>query len=107
MAQWPNYKKGDWNVLCDSCGVRYKASELKERWDGLMVCSYDWEPRQPQDFVRATSDKMNVPWSRPRPANTYVVVHSFAIAGSAIAGYAIAGNVVGTDIVPPSTFTQS
>ena len=25
---------------------------MRERWDGLIVCKPDWEPRHPQDFVR-------------------------------------------------------
>lgn len=57
-------KLGDWNSICDICGFKYKASEMKKRWDGLMVCEFDWEMRHPQDFIRAVPDDQAVPWVR-------------------------------------------
>ena len=39
-------------AICDVCGFRYRASELKLRWDGLRVCADDFEPRNRQEFVR-------------------------------------------------------
>jgi len=63
---------GDWNVLCDSCGRKFKASQIKKRWDGLMVCSEDYELRHEQDFLRVQKEKIAVPFSRPYPAaDTY------------------------------------
>jgi hypothetical protein len=59
------YRKGQWNAICDECGQKFKASEMKKRWDGLMVCRADWNIRQPQDFVRGIPDPQAVPWSRP------------------------------------------
>jgi len=56
---------GDWNALCDRCGFKFKASELKETWDNLRVCKSCWEPRHPQDFLRGFPDDSSVPWSRP------------------------------------------
>jgi hypothetical protein len=64
---------GDWNALCDSCGRKFKASSLKKRWDGLIVCSEDWEQRHPQDLLRVQREQISVPWSRPYPAeDTYL-----------------------------------
>ncbi len=62
---------GEWNLICDSCGKKIKAHEAKHRWDGLVVCPEDWEPRQPQDFVRAKTDKISVPFTRPRPEDVF------------------------------------
>lgn len=59
---------GDWNALCDSCGRKFKASSLQKRWDGLIVCSEDWEQRHPQDLLRVQREQISVPWSRPYPA---------------------------------------
>ncbi len=42
----------DWNAICDRCGFRYRASELKRNWQGLRVCAEDFEPRNSQEFVR-------------------------------------------------------
>jgi hypothetical protein len=62
-----NYLKvGDWNAHCDVCGFRFKASELRKRWDGMMTCSEDWEMRHPQDFIRSVKEKPAPPFSRPR-----------------------------------------
>lgn len=63
------YKHGDWNAVCDSCGFEFKASELRERWDGFMVCKEDWEPRHESDFFRVRPDDSSVPWSRPEPTD--------------------------------------
>lgn len=89
MSYKPRYEKGDWKAICDSCGRELLASELQKRWDGLMVCSRDWEPRQPQDFVKAIIDHQAIPWSRPEPSDSFVSVNS----------------VYTIDTVPPGTFT--
>lgn len=65
MASPTLYKKGDVKAVCDVCGQRYLMSKLKKRWDGLMVCNTDFEPRQPQDFVRAKVDIQAPPVIRP------------------------------------------
>jgi len=89
MSHVPHYIHGDWLADCDSCGKTFHASKLKKRWDGLMVCYRDWEPRQPQDFVKANLDVQAVPWTRPEPADSFVTVTS----------------IVTVDPVPPGTFT--
>jgi len=60
------YAHGDHNALCDVCGFKFKASELKQRWDGLMCCQQDWEPRHPQDFVRGIAETAVPDFIRPR-----------------------------------------
>jgi hypothetical protein len=68
------YDKGDWIAICDVCGRKYKASNLKKRWDGLMCCDDDWEIRQPQDFVRGVADTQIAPWLRSEPSNSFIPV---------------------------------
>lgn len=66
MSKGWNYKSnGDHNAICDSCGRKFKASELQLRWDGFYVCKEDFELRHPQDFVKTKNDKITVEWSRP------------------------------------------
>ena len=72
MGDADHYKHGDYNAICDKCGFKYKASQLRRTWDNLMVCKKDWEPRQPQDFVKGVKDKQTVPWARPEPENVFV-----------------------------------
>ena len=67
--------KSSYNALCDSCGRKFKASQLLRRWDGLMVCKEDYEVRHPQTFLRVQREKISVPWARPYPAeDTYLLV---------------------------------
>ena len=74
MSYIPRYDKGDWIADCDVCGRKYKASQLTQRWDGLMCCDDDWEIRQPQDFVRGVADTQIAPWLRPEPANQFIPI---------------------------------
>lgn len=64
--------KGDYNAICDVCAQKYKASQMRKRWDGLMVCPHDYENRHPQDFLRAVPDRQAVPWSRPQTPDVFV-----------------------------------
>lgn len=84
------YVPGSWNVICDSCGRKIKASEAKQRWDGLIVCPDDFEMRQPQDFVKARADKITVPFTRPRPTDlsTGIFCDTFTLSGVADIGTA-------------------
>jgi hypothetical protein len=37
-----------------------------------MVCSGDWEPRQPQDFVHGVADKQAPPFTRPEQSDHFI-----------------------------------
>lgn len=66
------YRRGDFKRVCDECGFVVYASQTRKRWDGLIVCEADWEPRHPQDFVKARRDRQIVPDPRPEPADRSV-----------------------------------
>ena len=74
MSYRPRYDRGDWKALCDQCGRQVKASELRQRWDGLKVDDRCWEPRQPQDFVRGVPDYQAPPFTRPEPEWLFVLL---------------------------------
>lgn len=57
--------KYQYNALCDVCGFKMKASMLRKRWDGFMVCDKDWEPRNILDFYRTRNDAHLLPFTRP------------------------------------------
>ena len=65
------YKPGEWNVTCQVCGFRFPASKIKTRWDGLLVCSEDYETRHPQDLIRVPQEDTSVPYSSP-PQETFI-----------------------------------
>ncbi len=59
-------------MICDRCGFKYWNYELRMEWTGLMVCSADWDPRHPQDFVRGVPDHQAVAIARPEPADVFI-----------------------------------
>lgn len=107
----PTYTPGDWSAICDRCGVKFKASELYETWDGLRVCKINdcFETRHPQDFLRSVKDDSSVPWTRSEPADSEIKIcdSRSAVAGIAQAGCAIAGNTYEPPTIPAGTFTNS
>ena len=54
-----------YNAICDSCGFKRKASDLRKRWDGVMVCADTcWEPRNILDFYKTRNDQHVLPFTR-------------------------------------------
>ena len=88
-GRWP----GTWAAICDVCGFRLPSDKLKRRWDGLMVCSQDWELRHPQDFIKIRGDKITPPWTRPQPQDNYILVCNI-ITSQAIPGVGIPGCLI-------------
>ena len=71
------WASGEWNALCDICGVKRKSSQLIQRWDGLMVCKTTvnpgcWETRHPQEYIRPMPDQQKLPWTRPESNDVFV-----------------------------------
>ena len=93
---------GDYNAQCYECGRKYKASQLKKHWQGHYVCKQCWEPRQPQDFVRAVPDVQTPPWTQPLPAAAYAAI-CFPNDSSAVPGNAIPGCVKPAYLAPNNT----
>lgn len=100
------FEVGSWNIICDSCGKKMKASHAKHRWDGFIVCNSCFEHRHPQDLIKTKPDKQTVPFSRPRGQDVFVTVtyinsgiactpmSQYAISGYAVSGCAIAGKLL-------------
>lgn len=70
----PGWEIGKWIVICDVCGFKKLNTEVRKRWDGLIVCQEDFETRHPQEFIRPRPDDQSVPFTRPEPADTFVDV---------------------------------
>lgn len=68
------YKAGDYNAICDICGFRFKASQLKKNWKNEYVCEADFELRHPQEFIRVRPEKIAVPWSRPEGEDDFLFI---------------------------------
>lgn len=82
------YISGEWNMTCDVCSKKIKAHEAKHRWDGLIVCADDWEPRHEQDFVKAHTDKITVQFQRPIPIEVFQYCSVYTMVGLADIGTA-------------------
>ena len=90
------YVAGLFNIYCMSCGRKYKSNEIRKRWDGLLVCDEDWEPRHPQDFVRGIQERSNIlPFSFDNDGSVNggacTLANSVGIAGLGVAGCMVAG----------------
>ncbi len=77
------------------CARQFKANQLRKHWQGMYRCDKCWEPRHPQDFVRA-GPPPSVPAfvQSPQPneilictPNGMSAIPGFAIPGCAIPGY--------------------
>lgn len=84
---------GTWNAYCSLCNGTYKAHELQKHWTGLYRCKKCWEPRQPQDFVKAGPPEKPVPWVQP-PNDVYVEDICTLNGNSAIPGYSLPGCMI-------------
>lgn len=90
---------GEWNAFCAICGGKFKASQLTKNWKGQRVCSTDWEPRHPQDFVRNVPRERPPPWTQPE-GETPVISFCGPNDRTGIAGYATAGCAIANYIDP-------
>lgn len=82
------WKSGSWNTICDRCGFKFKAEELREEWDKLRVCKDCWEIRHPQELIHPVPDQNKLPWTRPEA--TDIFINSCTVNGrTGIAGYMV------------------
>lgn len=65
------YRHGDRNAICDRCGFKYKLSQLRPTWDGLLVCRKDWEPEHPQNRIRIRPERPRHVDARPEPPDQF------------------------------------
>jgi hypothetical protein len=66
---------------------KFKSTEIRKRWDGLMVCDKDWEADHPQKYLRVRSDKISVPYVREESIDEQLYV-CYIYAGTAYADLA-------------------
>lgn len=68
------YKRGDWNLISDQSGQKYKASNTRTQWNGLQVGIDEFENRHPQDIIRPRPDNpARWPVRNTEPGNLYIV----------------------------------
>lgn len=86
------FASGQYNAICDRCGFKFKSSELRKDWQGLMVCDKDFEQRHPQDLIKIRAEKIIPDWVRPRPEDIFIHLFQCTLETSqGIAGVGVAG----------------
>jgi len=67
-----SFRHGGAYGICDECGMKFRLSEMRRRYDSALVCREDWEPRHPQEFVRGRADRIRYPGPvRPDPEPSF------------------------------------
>ncbi len=67
------YKKGTWNVICDTCGQKFKRDQCKKQWDGIIACNSCYDSKHPYlEPIPVMLDGLGVPDARPRPDATFI-----------------------------------
>lgn len=88
MARWP----GTWRAVCQVCGFEFASDEIKKRWDGLLVCSKDYETRHPQTLIKIREESSVPAFVSSEPEDVFVhfcdIFDSSSYVGMAEAGCA-------------------
>ncbi len=75
MRKYNNrYVAGDYNTICDACGVTVRGSQTRLQWNKLRVCIRHWEPK-PKIFNTVRPDPKegsSIPTARPLTTPTYI-----------------------------------
>lgn len=94
------YRPGDFKRQCDRTGQTALASDTRKEWTGLIVRREHWEPRHPQDFVRALADDMAAregrPFKDPESALSRSLSDIEVVSGAVASGTYTSGNVTAT-----------
>ena len=81
------YKGGNYWMRSDRSGGDHRRSDMRKEWDNLWVHKDEWEPRQPQDFVKGVKDHQAV--RDPRPTIDVVLSSTTTSAASSTGGFTI------------------
>ena len=90
MSHVSHYIPGSHLFRCDRCGCNYHADKKRREWTGFIVCfgpgtNNCWEPRHPQDYVRARAEDPSVKDARIDPDDSLTLPYwegMYALYGS-------------------------
>lgn len=81
-----DFKIGDHWMISDRSGHKFRASEMRQMWNGHWVHHTEWEPRHPMDMMKAPRPEKPVRITRPRPTDTFIGPLTSRIGVAAAAG---------------------
>ena len=64
--------RGRHKFVCDVDGMEYYSEDKRIRWDGAVVHKNNWEPRHPQDLIKAVKEDTSIKDARPEQPDTFV-----------------------------------
>lgn len=94
------YKPGAWNVICSLCGRKVKSTEILKRWDGLLVCKEDYDPRNILDFYRPVNDSVPVPFTNPEQPDNFTPETCTLQGRQGMAGFGVSGCSIASLVIP-------
>ena len=65
MPERNSWRPGRWLVIDDESGLTHYSDEVVRLWDGTYRRIDQHETRHPQEFIKAKSDPVPVPYVRP------------------------------------------
>ena len=65
-------KRHGYFIHCQVCGFKTHSDDMRERWDGLLVCSEDWEERHPLDTPRRPRKERSPRRVSPEPSDVNI-----------------------------------
>ncbi len=70
MGSSDYFKHGSHNVICDICGKKRKAEQVRKTWKGLMACTVSncWDRKHPYDSPLPVIHNEMKPVRDARPA---------------------------------------
>lgn len=70
MGRTDYYLKGAWDFYCDICGLKYKSTEARRKWNGTIVCFRCWEPKPASLTPPPIPPERPLPWARSNGPDT-------------------------------------
>ena len=68
-----NEPETEYTTVCDLSGFTVNKGEImRKTWDGYSVLERFWEPRHPQDMVRAKPERTEPKQGKPRPDDEFI-----------------------------------
>jgi hypothetical protein len=89
MADDRYYRPGSHYVICDQSGFKTRSERARKEWQGLVVNSRFFEPRQPQDLVTGVRDDQTVPDARPRQKNVFTYLATYVTGAASIGAHTV------------------
>ena len=82
-ARHAGFQSSNHWVVCERCGADRRHNNLRKEWTGLVVCADGcWEPRNPQDFIRAARDRIGPEgFVRPVPTDKVTTITESVVGG--------------------------